>query len=187
VRASRILLAVGIVFVGVCAAWPFRQFEQRGDPQEPLGMPLELPLRRPDAPLELAPRSDVSPAIGLDTMGGAGSLASASTPELANLAPPPALPVSFQPMSFTPTPSDWRPEPIVRRGSPPGKPRTYRIRDGDTLEKIAERLLGSRERAGELFEANRALLSRPDLLPVGITIMIPAQRVDDLEPVRREH
>jgi len=51
--------------------------------------------------------------------------------------------------------------------------RTYRLRDGDTLESIAERYLGNRERAEELFALNRQALSRPDLLPVGTTIQIP--------------
>src|SRR5438552_14113734 len=65
VRPSRLLLAVGIVLVGLCAAWPFRR------PARPVAVmrerpaPLSLTLRRPDAPLELAPRIDVSPAVGL--------------------------------------------------------------------------------------------------------------------------
>jgi nucleoid-associated protein YgaU len=56
--------------------------------------------------------------------------------------------------------------------SPP-QPRTYRLRDGDSLEWLAERYLGSRERADDLFAANRDVLAQPDLLPVGTTIKIP--------------
>jgi nucleoid-associated protein YgaU len=56
--------------------------------------------------------------------------------------------------------------------SPP-QPRSYRLRDGDTLPWLAERYLGSRERAGELFTANQDVLTHPDLLPVGTTIKIP--------------
>jgi nucleoid-associated protein YgaU len=57
--------------------------------------------------------------------------------------------------------------------APPLPPRTYRLRDGDTLEWVAQRFLGTPERASELFAANRDVLARPDLLPVGVTIKLP--------------
>jgi len=156
--------------------------------------PLSLTLRHPDAPLELAPRIDVSPAVGLaggDRGQGTGdrdqqALGQAST-DLSDLVPPPALPVSFQPNTTSPESSDWRPEAVVRTPRPKSQLRPYRLRDGDTLEKIADRLLGSAQRAGEIFELNRGVLSRPDLLPVGVTIMLPPREYnDDLEPVGRQ-
>ena len=52
-------------------------------------------------------------------------------------------------------------------------PRPYRIRDRDTLESIAKRFLGDANRAGELFDQNRGILARPDILPIGQTILIP--------------
>ena len=104
--------------------------------------------------------------------------------DLSNLVPPPALPVSFQPSTATPPSSDWRPQPVVRLPRPKSQPRPYRLRDGDTLEKIAERLLGNGQRADEIFELNRGLLTRPDLLPVGVTILLPPrENSNDLEPV----
>lgn len=54
-------------------------------------------------------------------------------------------------------------------------PREYRIRKSDTLADIAERYLGSSDRAGELFDANRDVLRSPDLLPVGTMLRIPRQ------------
>ena len=191
-RASRFSAAAGIVLVGLCAAWPFRQVQRRWPPSAPVAASLELTLRRPDAPLELAPRSDISPAVGLESTAAATapsqarSLTSLHTSDLTNLAPPPALPVSFQPSNASPAPNDWRPEQAARPIRPPGKKHPYRLRDGDTLEKIAERMLGSRERAAEIFDANRDVLTRPDLLPVGVTIIVPPrERADDLEPVSR--
>ena len=154
--------------------------------------PLSLTLRRPDVPLELAPRIDVSPALGLaegrDEGSGVRNQASSGgkteRTDLTNLIPPPALPVSFQPSTASLESSDWRPEPLTRVPRPNVKPRPYRLRDGDTLEKIADRLLGNVQRAGEIFELNRGLLTRPDLLPVGVTIMLPPhENSDDLEPV----
>jgi nucleoid-associated protein YgaU len=107
------------------------------------------------------------------------------SPDLRNLAPPPALPVSFQPLAERPAPSDWRPELTVQPAKPPDKPRPYRLRDGDTLEKLAERFLSNRARAAEIFEANREVLARPDLLPVGVTILLPPrENVEPLEPVK---
>jgi nucleoid-associated protein YgaU len=68
---------------------------------------------------------------------------------------------------------------------PKVQPRPYRLRDGDTLEKIAERLLGDPLRAIEIFAMNPGVLERPDLLPVGATIMLPPKdNADLLEPVR---
>jgi nucleoid-associated protein YgaU len=192
VRASRLSIAAGVVLVGLCAALPFRQRQPRSRPPAPSAAPLELALRQPDAPLQLAPRADISPAASLDPIAmrrapdSGPALTSLRTPDLMNLAPPPSLPVAFQPSERNSPPSDWRPDSLARSAKPPGKPRQYRLRDGDTLEKIAERFLGTRERAGEIFEANRDVLARPDLLPVGFTIVIPPrEQVGDLEPFSR--
>jgi nucleoid-associated protein YgaU len=47
------------------------------------------------------------------------------------------------------------------------------VRNGDTLEKLAERYLGSTERALELFDLNRYQLANPHLLPIGAELRIP--------------
>jgi len=184
-------MAIGIVLLGLCAAWPFRRPARAVSVPRGRPAPLSLTLRRADAPLELAPRIDVSPAVGLDEenrgQGRADSgqeATGATVTDLTNLVPPPALPVSFQPSATTAEASSWRPEPVSRLPRPKSQPRPYRLRDGDTLEKIADRLLGSRQRANEIFELNRSLLTRPDLLPVGMMIMLPPrENGDDLEPV----
>jgi nucleoid-associated protein YgaU len=196
VRASRFLAAIGVILVGLCAALPFRHSSPRSVAPLPAPAPLELTLRRPDAPLRLAPTNEISPAVGLEQVitSEKNSLAdpralaaSARAPDLSNLVPPPALPVSFQPGEMAQPPGDWRPEPLARPTRPQGKPRAYRLRDGDTLESIAERFLGTRARAEEIFAGNRNVLARPDLLPVGTTIIIPPRSsADDLEPVKRD-
>lgn len=105
---------------------------------------------------------------------------------LQRLAPPPPLPATFgtSPLEG----SDWQPAvmPHALQFSPEARARPYRLRDGDTLESLAERFLGDAGRAEEIFEANRQVLAHPDLLPVGKTIMIPPRmRVEDLEPAAR--
>jgi nucleoid-associated protein YgaU len=192
VRAPRLLLALGVVVVGLCAAWPFRQTHPIVAKAASASIPFELMLRRTDVPLELAPRLEVSPATGLAAVTAAQPVASdrplrTQMPDLGNLAPAPALPVSFQPQRDSAPTSDWRPQPVARAPQPKAKPRPYRLRDGDTLEKIAERFLDNRQRANEVFEANRDVLARPDLLPVGATIFIPPrQNAGELEPVGGE-
>ena len=46
------------------------------------------------------------------------------------------------------------------------------VRDGDTLPQLAERYLGDARRATEIFEANRDLLTSPDLLPIGALLRV---------------
>lgn len=52
-------------------------------------------------------------------------------------------------------------------------PRRHKIVNGDSLPALAKRYLGSEDRADEIFEANRDLLSSPDALPIGVELRIP--------------
>lgn len=122
--------------------------------------------------LEPSPPGAASPAVGLDETPALqrpdfqpASL-TIPRPDLAKLAPAPEMPLAFADDSAGAQQS-------AAAAAARLKPRSYRLRDGDTLEWIAERFLGSRERAGELFTANQDVLARPDLLPVGTTIKIP--------------
>ena len=47
------------------------------------------------------------------------------------------------------------------------------VRNGDTLEKLAERYLGDEGRALELFDLNRDQLTNPHLLPIDAELRIP--------------
>jgi nucleoid-associated protein YgaU len=51
----------------------------------------------------------------------------------------------------------------------------YTVAKGDTLGKIAERLLGKAGRYPEIFEANRDQLKNPDLIHPGQVLTIPAK------------
>jgi phage tail protein X len=62
---------------------------------------------------------------------------------------------------------------IVEWPDPSRQPRRYRIGKHDTLEAIAERLLGSRQHADKLLAANPGVILVPEILPVGATIVIP--------------
>ncbi len=76
-----------------------------------------------------------------------------------------------------------------------GGKRTVTVRRGDTLSGIAERELGSTAKWYQLYRANRAQLSDPDEIPVGLQLVLPGtKRVDPATekksadpPDREEH
>jgi nucleoid-associated protein YgaU len=61
------------------------------------------------------------------------------------------------------------------------RPRRYVVRPGDTLIRIARRMLddGSRSAVRRLFEANQDVLDDPDQLRVGMTLRIPGRTGED--------
>ncbi len=54
-------------------------------------------------------------------------------------------------------------------------PQVHKIVDGDNLGDLAARYLGSAARAMEIFQANRDVLTDPELLPIGVELKIPAR------------
>lgn len=184
VRASRVAIALGVVVIGLGAALPFRQ---EPTPQSLIKVaPLRpaLPLRRPDAPLELALPSETSPARELspppsELTGQRPSIeqVAPSFGEQLSVAPPPAMPIAFRPITDSLKPTNWKPAPPPQTPAP--KPRKYILRDGDSLERLADRFLGDAGRADEIFVLNRHVLSRADLLPVGAEILLPPKQVQE--------
>jgi nucleoid-associated protein YgaU len=188
---ARLLLGVAAVLaLGATLAWPYRQDPPSSAPPAD-ELALDLTLRRQDVTLQSGPAGEDSPAVGLDLADLAGNLKpvqpaafSISRPSLEDLGPPPELPLAFSPAKAT-APGVFVPRPRTQDDwlQKQSRPRQYKLRDGDTLEALAEHWLGSRDRAGEIFEANRDSLKSPDLLPVGLTITIPPRlSPDELEP-----
>lgn len=84
----------------------------------------------------------------------------------------------YQPRESVPSP---RLEPPTMAAPPDqgvaaGFWRTHRIADGDALPGLAARYLGDAERWRELWEANRRVLSDPEVLPLGLELKIPPGR-----------
>ena len=186
-RAARLVSFAGIIAAGLLLALPFRQYSPASGQAPPGEEPLALPLRQPDFLSEASAPGDVSPAVGLvasnpPMLQPGPALHEASyfvplRPDLEQLAPPPDLPVEFESAQLPKPPASaaagaWRP-PRRTFATKDRQPRNYRLRDGDTLEGLAQRFLGSAARAEEIYALNRQTLSTPDLLPIGTTIVIP--------------
>jgi nucleoid-associated protein YgaU len=152
-RGVKISIAATIVLAGVTLAMLSRRdaidaARPAMAPGEQLTFRDQVPLREMGLPRVVEPRPapPVRPAATVS--------ASRETPQPAANAGPPSDARS----AHHPT---WR---ALR----------HRIVDGDTLALLAQRYLGSADRQGEIFEANRGVLSNPDLLPIGAVLKIPA-------------
>jgi nucleoid-associated protein YgaU len=55
----------------------------------------------------------------------------------------------------------------------PAAPRTYTVKAGDTLSKIAKEHLGSANAYMKIFEANKDQLTNPDLIKPGQVLKLP--------------
>ena len=74
---------------------------------------------------------------------------------------------------------DWRNDvvaeiTVVAGSAPTGAARTYTVKAGDTLSKIAKEHLGSANSYMAIFEANRDQLTDPDKIKPGQVLKIPA-------------
>lgn len=70
----------------------------------------------------------------------------------------------------------WSQEVVADIQARPGgeASRTYTVKPGDTLSKIAKELLGNANAYPKIFEANRDQLSDPDKIQPGQQLKIPA-------------
>ena len=175
---------------GLCAAWPFHKSwlaEQDALVNEALSTaappPIQPLLVRQPQPLDDEP----SPALETAPMDGLHPLASAldrgfaerSLVRIDQHPPIPDLAAGFAAPRSTVDPrsavlADDDPSQVTAgEPAPPRHWRRYRILKHDTLESIAERLLGSPANANRLLAANADVILVPEVLPVGATIVIP--------------
>jgi nucleoid-associated protein YgaU len=58
-------------------------------------------------------------------------------------------------------------------------PRTYEVRSGDSLSKIAKRVYGNANKWRQIFEANTDTLKDPDKIYPGQVLVIPSLPTDE--------
>jgi len=67
------------------------------------------------------------------------------------------------------------PQPATPESAPPAAPsgKTYTVKAGDTLSKIAKEFYGNANEYHKIFEANRDKLKSPDVIRDGQVLVIP--------------
>jgi nucleoid-associated protein YgaU len=66
--------------------------------------------------------------------------------------------------------------------TPANAARRHQVRDGDTLGDLAQQYYGDARRYREIFDANRNVLSNPEVLPIGATLEIPGYDPASVRP-----
>jgi len=176
----KILLAAAILLAGVAAGSIFRRpAGPSGSPAAP-GRDLRLYQQGTDAAVsEVQPLETPAARIGPSLSAPSRFRASVDEAVIGRSEPrddrPPTLPRTY-PQGGGPPDSRWGASLGM---TPPSAARLeesvrgHKVADGDTLASLAERYLGDAARSEEIYRANRDLLSRPDALPIGVTLKIP--------------
>jgi LysM repeat protein len=175
-RRSKISIACGFLMGATGLAMFFRQEPTGGVPSLPatfdrLVLPEREESRIPTGPALVGPNAPAPPPV-LRPMPPPDASAGPVSAPMPSVPPPPELPQRYpgQPRSAWGTSIALG----LLRAGPSAEPMTrHKIHDGDTLPALAQRFLGTAERAGEIFQANRDVLNRPDLLPIGLELKIP--------------
>jgi nucleoid-associated protein YgaU len=185
-RGRKTALALGTLALGVCAALPFQKRSDKASPAPVLSQSTrdsDLKWRGLDVALEPKPHAVHSPAI--DPIQNQPIPRNPQRETVVRKAP--SLEASTPPPEFSSTYLPSTPKkpasPISAPNSTPASnsadesaqvpPLHHKIADGDSLQQLAKKYLGSERRYREIFEANRKVLSDPDLLPIGAEIVIP--------------
>ena len=178
--AVKFALAISVLIGGVFIAIVFRPvFSMPAGAIAQMNTPLsvqhqmQLPLPSPSQEQSLVSVSSAGQQFSARPTSSQGPTV------LSPLGPPqpgPSLPPRYPVNSSTNTarwgmPLDMM--PTVAR--PADGPQVHKIVDGDTLGELAAKYLGSAARAMEIFQANRDVLSDPELLPIGVELKIPAR------------
>ena len=202
-RGARLAVSGLIVRAAACVAIPLRKKDQQQDqsPKSLVSAPKHqrvkssaLSIESPGAigsespanKLLVRPRIEGESSDQMPKVNGLGATLHASHPDIPasfpNLSPSDPAQENSKP-SETDLPAkqvvDSSASEIDSANEPSSvevaaSPARYRIVDGDTLETIAQRLLGSASRASEIYAANRDALDSPALLPIGLEIVIPS-------------
>lgn len=70
-----------------------------------------------------------------------------------------------------PRPAPEVPQPAAEKAVP--APRSYTIKSGDSLSKIAKQFYGNAQDWQKIYQANKDKIKNPDLIHPGQTIIIP--------------
>jgi nucleoid-associated protein YgaU len=189
--AGKKWMAVALVLViGVGSAFLFRKdasysVSRQGGPDDfPFGEPVE---RRVAGD---APRTRSATTVATERESQAWLIPNAATAAISEAVPASEAEPTFE-RSLNPVGALLAPvgtmalDSEISKDEPPlgvlaipveddvAAPIEHRIIDGDTLASLAAQYLGTSDRSSEIFDLNRDVLTRPDLLPIGGVLKIP--------------
>ncbi|MBX7168410.1 MAG: LysM peptidoglycan-binding domain-containing protein [Pirellulales bacterium] len=138
--------------------------------------PPTTPTPGAQGPVAQVPSAAVAAAVPGDPLAGpvprptdeAPPALEAAYPNQQPPAPSHAIPPSAMRTARLQAPADSTAAP----GDAPGT-RRHEVRDGDTLEGLAQHYLGDPSRVADIIAINRDQLPNPDLLPIGLELRIP--------------
>lgn len=181
-----------------------------------MGLVLSLPFRRSAPPVPTSDRI-ASDLVLVDRENGLAVQATGAQEARSAVAEKVTGVLSLTDSAAPPAPDRWSPPPRpnpfpgaapenASRSSPERSPaeaegeglwpdvalptRKHRVVDGDSLARLAQRYWGDSQRWLQLYEANRDVLSSPDVLPIGTVLDIPrsspeAVKADESSPDSR--
>ncbi len=174
----RLITAAAVMLLGLGLALFFRRPAAEND----------VPIPMQSGPLVLHQQPDLrsitvteSPAaVGQPRPGVPGAPATPPEPRPSptivtpaeQAAPPPEMP-KINPAGGQAVSTRWGSSLREMLPETASAPPVHKIIDGDSLALLAERYLGSASRAMEIYEANRNVLTRPEILPIGAELKIP--------------
>jgi len=201
-RSRKLLIVSLVLALGICLALPFRhaapQFAPTAPDQTPV-MPLTEAVTTQSTPGPAVRRAASTPPLAerqvaakmTSTVDGVAASSARgfdveNRPALihqSHAEPPPSSAYSPDPTTTTrearpayatapttPTEDAAWPEEVL-----------HVVRNGDTLEKLAQHYLGDKGRALEIFDLNRDQLTNPHLLPIGAELRIPVPPERDID------
>jgi nucleoid-associated protein YgaU len=178
--AVKVAMAVCILIAGMCAALMFRRASQLAAAPE-----IQATSQASGPAQLLIPRAGTTgtSAAGQNKQPAAASILLPSTDDGRHAT---TVVAPSEPNESPPPLADSYPEPVHSASwgvsmnmlmpvavPPDDARRTHTVVDGDTLASLAERFLGSADRAKEILAANRDVLTDSRLLPIGTELKIP--------------
>jgi nucleoid-associated protein YgaU len=188
--AVKVAMAVCILIAGTCAAMMFRHASKLATapvahPAEQDGGGKRLLIPRSvgaNGAATVGPGKRTAPSsIPLPSNDGSPHTSTVLVPSDPGESPPPLAeryPKPAHSASWGVSMSTLMPVPVPADDAA----RTHTVVDGDTLASLAERFLGSTNRAKEILAANRDVLTDARLLPIGTELKIPPRSKRAAQP-----